>query len=84
MTKQQLIDNVKNVIHIQLGVSKENIKLDSNLIEDLAADTLDIVELILAIEEEFDISIPEDDSESIKTVGDLVNYVHDHYLGGRF
>lgn len=80
MTEQQLIDKVKNVVHIQLGVSKENIKLDSDLIEDLAADTLDVVELILAIEEEFDISIPENDSESIKTVGDLVNYVHDHYF----
>jgi len=80
MTEQQLIDRVKNVVHIQLGVSKENIKLDSDLIEDLAADTLDVVELILAIEEEFDISIPENDSESIKTVGDLVNYVHDHYF----
>ena len=80
MTEQQLIDRVKNVVHIQLGVSKENIKLDSNLIDDLAADTLDVVELILAIEEEFDISIPEDDSESIKTVGDLVNYVHDHHF----
>ena len=80
MTEQQLIDRVKNVVHIQLGVSKESIKLDSDLIEDLAADTLDVVELILAIEEEFDISIPENDSESIKTVGDLVNYVHDHYF----
>ena len=80
MTEQQLIDKVKNVVHIQLGVSKESIKLDSDLIEDLAADTLDVVELILAIEEEFDISIPENDSESIKTVGDLVNYVHDHYF----
>lgn len=80
MTEQQLIDRVKNVVHIQLGVSKENIKLDSNFLEDLAADTLDVVELILAIEEEFDISIPENDSESIKTVGDLVNYVHDHYF----
>ncbi len=80
MNKQQLIDSVKNVVRIQLGVSKENIKLNSNLIDDLAADTLDVVELILAIEEEFDISIPEDDSESIKTVGDLVNYIHDHYF----
>lgn len=78
MTRQKLIDSIKNVVHIQLGVETDKIKLESNLFEDLAADTLDIDELILAIEEEFDITIPEDDSESFKTVGDLVEYVQRH------
>ncbi len=78
MTRQKLIDSIKNVVHIQLGVDTDKIKLESNLFEDLAADTLDVVELILAIEEEFDITIPEDDSESFKTVGDLVEYVQRH------
>ena len=69
---------VKNIIADQLGVGEEEIKTTSSFIEDLGADSLDIVELVMAMEEEFEVEIPDEEAENIKTVQDAVNYITTH------
>jgi acyl carrier protein len=69
---------VKNIIAEQLGVGEDEIKATSSFIEDLGADSLDIVELVMAMEEEFEVEIPDEEAENIKTVQDAVNYVTTH------
>lgn len=66
------LDKVKNIIAEQLGVSEDEIQEDSNLVEDLDADSLDIVELVMAFEDEFGVKVPDDQLEHIKTVGDIL------------
>ncbi|KYH35893.1 acyl carrier protein [Clostridium tepidiprofundi DSM 19306] len=70
-----VLEKVKNVIIDQLNVDEEEINLDSSFIDDLGADSLDVVELIMALEEEFDIEIPDEDAEKVSTVGDVVEYI---------
>jgi acyl carrier protein len=70
------IDRIKKIIVDQLGVDESKITEDSSFIDDLGADSLDIVELIMAFEEEFDIEIPDEDAEKMKTVGDAVKYLN--------
>ena len=69
------IDKIKKIIVDQLGVDESKITENSSFVDDLGADSLDIVELIMAFEEEFDIEIPDEDAEKIKTVGDAVKYL---------
>ncbi len=69
---------VKAIIADQLGVSQDEIKMESSFIEDLGADSLDIVELVMAMEEAFEIEIPDEEAENIKTVGDAINYINTH------
>lgn len=69
---------VKDIICSQLEVSEELLKPGASFIDDLKADSLAVVELVLALEQEFKITIPEEDTESIKTVGDAVNYIKTH------
>jgi acyl carrier protein len=69
---------VKSIIADQLGVSEDEIKMESSFIEDLGADSLDIVELVMAMEEEFEVEIPDEEAENIKTVGDAINYINSH------
>jgi len=71
----EAIDRIKKIIIDQLGIEEGKISIESSFIDDLGADSLDIVELIMAFEEEFDIEIPDEDAEKIKTVGDTVNYL---------
>ncbi len=66
---------VKSIIADQLGVGEDEIKAESSFIEDLGADSLDIVELVMAMEEEFGIEIPDEDAEKLKTVQDVCNYL---------
>ena len=66
---------VKDIIVEQLGVDPEKVKPEASFIDDLGADSLDIVELVMAMEEEFDIEIPDEDAEKIKSVGDVITYV---------
>ena len=66
---------VKKIVAEQLGVNEADIKIESSFIDDLGADSLDTVELIMALEEEFGIEIPDDAAESIVTVGDSVKYI---------
>jgi acyl carrier protein len=70
-----LEDRVSAIIVEQLGVTKEELAPGANFIDDLGADSLDIVELVMAMEEEFDIEIPDDDAEKIQTIGDVISYV---------
>lgn len=70
-------DKIKKIIEEQLGVEGEKIKVEASFIDDLGADSLDIVELVMAMEEEYDIEIPDEDAEKLKTVGDVVNYLKD-------
>ncbi|MEE0944461.1 MAG: acyl carrier protein [Clostridia bacterium] len=68
-------EKVKGVIVDQLGVDEDDVTMDANFVDDLGADSLDIVELIMGLETEFDIEIPDEDAEKIATVGDAVNYI---------
>lgn len=68
-------DRVKQVIVDQLGVDESAVTMDASFVEDLGADSLDIVELIMGLETEFDIEIPDEEAEKISTVGDAVNYL---------
>lgn len=71
-------DNIRNLIVEQLGVSEDMVHIDTDLIKDLEADSLDAVEIILGIEETYGIEIPDDEAEKFKTVRDLVDYVEAH------
>ena len=70
-----VLDKVKTIIADQLGVAEDDITPSSKFIEDLGADSLDVVELIMAMEDEFDLEIPDDEAENISTVGDVVDYI---------
>ena len=70
-----VFDKVKEIIEDQLGVDEKDINMSSSFVEDLGADSLDVVELIMALESEFDIEIPDEDVEGISTVEDAVNYI---------
>jgi len=76
---ENVFEKIREVIVEQLGVEDvEIIAMDTTFIDDLGADSLDIVELIMALEEEFDIEIPEADAEKISTVGDVVEYIKEN------
>lgn len=68
-------EKVKNIIVEQLGVDIESVTPEASFIDDLGADSLDIVELVMTMEEEFDLEIPDEDAEKIKTVADVSNYI---------
>lgn len=70
-------EKIKSVIVDQLGVDEALVTMDASFADDLGADSLDVVDLIMGIEQEFDIEIPDEDAEKISTVGDAVNYIKD-------
>jgi acyl carrier protein len=70
-----LLDDIKAVVVEQLGVNADEVKEESKFVEDLGADSLDVVELVMALEEKFDIEIPDDEAEKIRTVKDVVAYI---------
>ena len=72
---QELLDNVKKMVASQLGKSEDEISPESSFIEDLGADSLDLVELIMSMEDEFGIEISDEDAESIVTVQDAINFI---------
>ena len=78
MNSDEIFEKVKGIIVEQLGVAESAITMEASFIDDLGADSLDIVELIMALEEEFDTEIPDADAEKIVTVGDVVDYIKDH------
>ncbi len=71
-------ERVKNIIVEQLGVDADQVTTDASFVEDLGADSLDTVELVMAFEEEFDLEIPDEDAEKMQTVGDAVSYLDEH------
>jgi acyl carrier protein len=73
-----VFNKVKDIIIEQLGVDESEVKPEASFIDDLGADSLDIVELIMALEEEFELEIPDKDAEKIVTVGDAVEYIKAH------
>jgi len=70
-----IFEKVREVVAEQLGIEEDDITMESSFIDDLGADSLDIVELIMALEEEFDLEIPDSEAEKISTVGDVVDYI---------
>lgn len=75
MADKKLFAKVKDIIVEQLGVDEEEVSMSTSFVDDLGADSLDIVELVMAMEEEFNIEIPDEDAESISTVEDVIEYI---------
>jgi acyl carrier protein len=73
-----VMERVTDIVAEQLGVDKEKINADTSFVNDLGADSLDTVELVMELEEEFDINIPDDAAEKIQTVGQAVEYIEQH------
>ena len=78
MSSEEIFEKVKNIIVDLLQVSVESVTLDAHFIDDLGADSLDLVELIMGIEEEFNIEIPDGEAEKVVTVGDVVEYIKEN------
>ena len=78
MNTEEVFEKVKAIIVEQLGVAETSVEMESSFIDDLGADSLDIVELVMALEEEFDIEIPDSDAEKVVTVGDVVEYIKEN------
>jgi acyl carrier protein len=77
MADKSVADRVKEIIVEQLGVNPDQVTPEAKFIEDLGADSLDTVELVMAFEEEFGAEIPDEDAEKLQTVGDVIKYVED-------
>ena len=75
MEREEILEKIKSVVVDQLNVEEDEVVDDASFIDDLGADSLGIVELVMALEEEFGVSIPDEDAEGIKTVGDAVAYI---------
>ncbi len=78
MSSEEILEKVKAIIVEQLGVADTAVAMEASFIDDLGADSLDIVELVMALEEEFDIEIPDSDAEKVVTVGDVVDYIKEN------
>lgn len=76
-----IFDKVKSIIVDQLDVDEDKVTLNANIQDDLGADSLDIVDLVMSFEDEFDLEIPDDEVENIKTVGDVVKYIEENTEG---
>ena len=83
MAEDEVADRVVTIVSQQLDVEKEKVKPETSFINDLGADSLDIVELVMELEEEFDMSIPDEDAEKIRTVGEAIGYIREHKGSGK-
>lgn len=77
MSEKSIEEKVKDIIVEQLGVTAEQVTPGASFIEDLGADSLDTVELVMAFEEEFSVDVPDEDAEKLQTVGDVIKYIED-------
>ena len=75
MSSDSVFEKVKEILVDQLNISEDSVQMDSLFVDDLNADSLDMVELVMAMEQEFNISIPDEEAERIKTVGDAVEFI---------
>ena len=78
MEQEEIFEKVRKVIVDNLGVSESAVTMEASFIDDLGADSLDIVELVMALEEEFNIEIPDSDAEKVVSVGDVVDYIKEN------
>lgn len=78
MNTEEVFEKVKAIIVEQLGVTESSVTMEASFIDDLGADSLDIVELVMALEEEFDMEIPDSDAEKVVTVSDVVEYIKEN------
>lgn len=78
MNQEEIFEIVRNILAEGLGIEEEIITMDSDFIDDLNADSLDIVDLVVELEHEFNLSIPDEEAERIKTVGDAVEYIQNN------
>ncbi len=76
MSDKSTEDRVKDIIVDQLGVDEDKINPESKFVEDLGADSLDTVELVMAFEEEFDVEVPDEEAEKLQSVGDVITYIN--------
>ena len=78
MTKQEMLERIQKILADQLSIELETIEVTSNIIEDLNADSIDFVDLVMSLESEFDMAIMDEEAERIRTVGDAVDFIHAH------
>jgi acyl carrier protein len=77
MAEKSIEDKVKDIIIEQLSVNPEQVTTEAKFIEDLGADSLDVVELVMAFEEQFGVEVPDEDAEKLMSVGDVIKYIED-------
>jgi acyl carrier protein len=77
MSEKSIEEKVKDIIVEQLGVNAEQVTTNASFIEDLGADSLDTVELVMAFEEEFGVEVPDEDAEKLQSVGDVIKYIEE-------
>jgi len=77
-TEESVEEKVKEIIVKQMGANKDQVTPDTSFINDLGADSLDTVELVMELEDAFDVSIPDEDAEKMQTVGDAINYIKEN------
>lgn len=77
MAKEEIFDKLKELVVDQLGVEDDEVTMEATMQDDLGADSLDLVDLVMSVEEEFGVKVADEDLENIKTVGDIVNYIEE-------
>lgn len=82
MTEEEILEKVKTIVAEQMGVDKNEITKDTSFVNDLNADSLDTVELVMEFEDEFETSIPDEEAEKIQTVGQAVDFINSHQSEG--
>ncbi|NPA80342.1 MAG: acyl carrier protein [Thermotogae bacterium] len=78
MDRNEILAKIRDIVVEELGVSPEKVTEDARFIEDLGADSIGVMELVMKMEEEFDLKIPDEDIEKLRTVGDVINYILEH------
>lgn len=77
MAKEEIFDKLKELVVDQLGVEEDEVTMEATMQDDLGADSLDLVDLVMSVEEELGVKVADEDLENIKTVGDIVNYIEE-------